>query len=311
MKNNYKELKQKAIQLKTEGLSSRKIANLLRVSKSVVNNWYSEYIAITPKTNKKPRILLLDLEVAPTIAATFGRWKQNIGQANVIFEGGWILTAAYKWLNEPTVYALSEPSEIAEKSDRFICEELFKLYEEADVVISHNAQGFDHKVLQTRCVLNGLPPLPTVKVLDTLQMAKKNFKFNSNRLDSLAQYFGYEGKIDTGGMKLWLDVMNGDPEALNKMLEYNAHDVILLEKVYNHIKAWGHSGSNYNAGNHYDDGKLHCNICGSTDVTETGRNTHTQVSKFKEVRCNDCGAVSRTRQSLTTKEKRSTILVPS
>lgn len=261
------------------------------------------------REHKKPRVLLVDYETAPTVAATFGRWKQNIGQDNVIQEGGWILTAAYKWLGEDMIHTLHNKSDIAAGYDLAVCCDLFDLYSQADAVLAHNNQGFDHKVIQTRCLINGLPVLPSVKLLDTLVMAKKKLKFNSNRLDSIATVLGYGGKVKHSGIKMWLNVMNGDEAALNEMLHYNAVDVELLEKVYLELRRVGHTGSDYNAALFFDDNKVRCRTCGSEDIKPTGRDVTTGLSKFTEYHCNECGAVHRNRQSSTTKEKRITLLV--
>lgn len=288
--------------------SSRTVAKRLGISKSSVNKFWSMKEPCN-NVHVGQKILLVDLESAPTIAATFGRWKQNIGQDNVIEEGGWILTAAYKWLGDAEIHTLHNKEDIAGKSDMTVCCNLFDLYSQADAVLAHNNQGFDHKVLQTRCLINGLPVLPNVKVLDTLIMAKKKLKFNSNRLDSIATVLGYGGKVKHSGVKMWLNVMNGDQAALDEMLHYNKVDVELLESVYLELRRVGHTGSDYNAALYYNDDKIRCRTCGSDSIEPTGRSVTTGLSEFKEYRCGDCGAIHRDRSSVTTKEDRKKLLV--
>ena len=319
--------------MKQAGFGSRHIATILGCGKSTINNVYNEYLSKKGELTKAldtavedfgaqrlanalssfkkgPKILILDLETAPTIAAVFGRWKQNIGQDNVLEEGGWILTAAYKWLGSDEVHSISYMDEILAGSDVNICADLLTLISEADAVVAHNGQGFDIKVIETRCLINGLPAIPSVKVIDTLVMAKKKLKFNSNRLDSIGEVLGFGGKVKHQGIKMWLDVMWGNQAALDDMLKYNERDVDLLEKVYLRLRQIGHSGSNFNAGLYFKDDEQHCPTCGSVDLRKTGRKVKTALSEFEEVRCGECGSIHRTRDTLTTKEDRSKLLSP-
>ena len=312
------ETKDAIVKLSNQGWSSREIAGYLNISKSGVNGYLQGLsegfiqavfpdVKIGPKEVTKPKILVFDIETACTVAGVFGRFKQNIGQANVIQEGGWLLTVAYKWLGEHETHVLAFENEILAASDLSLCEELHKLYAQADAVIAHNAP-FDHKMLQTRCLINGLAPLPTVKVIDTLQMARKNFRFNSNRLDSLGELLGLGGKEKHEGMKMWLDVQQGDLDALDRMKSYNARDVDLLEEVYYKLRSLGHQATLFNAGLYFDDGKHHCNVCGSDHVAKTGNPVYTALSEFEEYECLDCGAKMRGRDAKNTKAQRSKLL---
>lgn len=290
------------------GYSSREIERRTGVSKSAIN-----YFLNGRETAKKslptngPRILLFDLESTPSIVAAFKRWKVNIGPESVIREGGHLLSACYKFLGDKKVTRLVlTPKEAKEGNDARIVAELYEAFEQADIVVGHNAGAFDVPLFKTRLLDNGMPPPKTVKVIDTLKIAK-TLKFNSNKLDSLGHYLEVGRKIPTEGMKLWLDCMNGDKEALKKMLDYNEQDVILLEDVYLRIRAF--DTNPVNAGQYHDDDKQHCPVCGSTDLTHTGNNVYTQVSQFDEVLCNDCGHRSRTRTPKNSKSQRSNLLI--
>jgi DNA polymerase elongation subunit (family B) len=298
------------------GLSSRKIAMQLDISKSGVNDLFKRKATLLceqeaeDSKGKQPRILIFDLETAAATALTFGRFKVNLSQANILENGGWILCACWRWLGQEEVESLwLSPQEVAECDDSRLVERLFELYEEADAVLAHNSLGFDHKVLQARAIYNGFPALPLVKVLDTLQLARRYLKLPSNRLDAIGEFFGLGRKIDTGGISLWKEVQSGDKEAMAKMLEYCKQDVNLLYEVYLRTRHLGRAGSDFNAALYYEDDKVRCRVCGSTDVYETGRTTETALNSFAEVRCNSCGAVHRHRQAKTTKEKRKNLLM--
>lgn len=298
------EIKREILRMKAFGSSSREIADALNISKSGVNDFLNS--GEKPKV-QGPRVLFLDLETAPATVVTFGRFNVNITQDHVIKEGHYMLTAAWSWLGSDTVYRIRlDPDEAISGDDSDIAAALYEVIEEADVVISHNGIRFDMPVIKTRLLANGFPPHKTVKVLDTLKMAK-HFRFPSNKLDSIAAYLKLGRKVDTGGIDLWVRCINGDNAALEQMTEYNDHDVVLLKEVYNKLAAFNSGTANF--GNYYDDDKHHCPACGSTAVTETENFVYTPVSKFEEVVCNDCGHRSRLRTAVNTKEQRKKALV--
>lgn len=304
------------LEMKTAGFSSRDIGQALGISKSGVNYSFQRHVPLQydPKDvafkKNGPRILIFDLETAAATALTFGRFKVNLSQDNILENGGWILCACWRWLGEKDVHSLwLSPQEVAECDDSRIVASLFELYEQADAVLAHNSLGFDHKVVQARAVYHGFPALPLVKVLDTLQLARKYLKLPSNRLDAIGEFFNLGRKVSTGGIKLWADVQSGDKEAMAKMVEYCQQDVNLLYDVYLRTRHLGRAGSDFNAALYYDDEFVRCRVCGSSDVEYTGRTTETALNKFDEVRCNECGAVHRHREALTSKEKRKNLLM--
>ncbi len=303
-------------QMNSEGYSSRFIAASLNISKSGVNyalqrqepklQYDPQDVAFKPTG---PKILVFDTETAAATALTFGRFKVNLSQDNILDNGGWILCACWRWLGEYETHRIYlTPAEVERKDDSRIVAKLFDLYEEADAVLAHNSQGFDHKVVQTRAIASGFPPLPQVKVLDTLQLVKKYLKLPSNRLDAIGEFFGLGRKISTGGISLWRRVQEGDVQAMEDMVTYCEQDVDLLYDVYLRTRQLGRAGSDFNAALYFDDDLVRCRVCGSADVEYTGRTTETSLNVFDEVRCNDCGAVHRHRKSKTTKEKRNSLL---
>lgn len=289
------------------GYSSREIERRTGVSKSACNYFLNG--RATPQAPQKdgPRVLLFDLESAPSIVAAFKRFKVNIGSESVVREGGYIISACYKFLGDNKITKLVQtPKEAKAGDDSRIVANLYVAFEEADIVIGHNAERFDVPLFKTRLIANGFPPPPTVKTVDTLKIAK-TLKFNSNKLDSLGHYLDVGRKVETSGMGLWLRCMEGDKQALSTMLEYNEQDVNLLEQVYLKIRAFDIKPAN--AGQYFKDNEAHCPVCGSTDLTPTGNSVYTSVSEFPEIECNACGHKSRTRQGTSTKESRAKLLV--
>lgn len=252
--------------------------------------------------SKNLRILIFDLETSPLRAYVWSRWRQNVYLDQTIAE--WFLISwSAKWLGEKEVYSnVLTPQEILNEDDGRIVKNLWKLLDEADIVIAHNGKKFDIPKINARFILNECPPPSFYKQIDTKEVAAKQFGFSSNKLDALAGYFGIRHKDDTD-FDLWVRCLNGEQEALNYMEKYNRGDVVILEKVYLKLRPWINSHPNLNV--YMDDGVNKCISCGSTDITEDSF-YYTNRNKFKTYRCNCCGALSRE----TKGELKHKILVP-
>ena len=309
----YSECIQNAIKdFSNMGFSGRKIAKMLDLSKSGVNDYLRTLIE-NDRTQienvKGPRILIIDVETAAATAMTFGRFKINLSQDNIVDEGGWILCASWRWLGEETNHSIHlNSTEVALQDDSRIVERMIELLDEADAIVAHNGCSFDHKVIQTRATFHGYAKLPTVKVLDTLLLARRYLRLPSNKLDSIGEYFGLGRKIDTGGIRLWKEVQQGSVQAMKDMVEYCQQDVDLLHDVYVKLRHLGTAGNAFNAALYYNDDKMRCNVCGSDELTPTERKVSTTVSQFDEYFCNSCGSLHKTRKSSVSKSKRSTLL---
>lgn len=300
------------IQLTQEGYSSRKIAELLGIgSKTTVNNYRKELgIAIGDSSTIKEqggKILFFDLETAPSVCLSFQRWNTNISPQSILQEGGWLLSAAWKFSGDTKVSGIAlNPKEAKQANDERIVATLYDLFEEADIVCGHNLMKFDLGVFKSRLVANHFPPAKTVKTIDTLRIAK-NLRFNSNKLDSLGNYLGVGRKLDHTGIALWRDCMDGKQDALDMMLAYNKQDVQLLEDVYHELKAF--DPKHPNMGQYFKDDLHRCTVCGSADVTETGNAVYSSASSFAEVVCNSCGHRSRKRTAIDKGNRKKNLLV--
>ena len=305
---NEQEQLERIVELKSQGIGSRKIAKELGICKSSVNYKYSKYLQglqIKPEV-KKPKILLLDLENSPSVVVTFGRFKQNIHQDAVLQEGGWLLSYAYKWLGENEVKGnVLTPEEAIAADDSGLCMELHELVEQADILIYHNGLGYDLPLLKARMLINGLPPIRKVKSIDTLVLAKE-LKMNSNKLNSLCRQLGIGEKLKHEGLELWVNCMKGDKNALEHMLEYNKVDITLLEELYLAIAPYSNRHPNLAVYSNND--KPRCGVCLSDEVKPTGNIVSTNLSRFEEYVC-ECGARFKSKQSITSPEERKNYLV--
>lgn len=196
---------------------------------------------------KKTRILLVDIETKPNLSWTWGKYEQDV---IAFVEECSMLSFAWKWYGESTVHAYSLPDfplyKKDKKSDKELCRKLWELFDEADIIVAHNGDQFDIKKANAFFINNGMRRPSPYKTIDTKKVAKRYFKFNSNKLDDLGNYLGLGRKIHTGGFKLWEDCMAGDMKAWRMMVKYNKQDIVLLEQIYDKFLGWIDNHPNVN-----------------------------------------------------------------
>ena len=128
------------------------------------------------------RILIFDLENSPSLGWFYDSRKEN--NIVAIQEEWFLLSFAYRWLdeNKTHVYALPDFKRYKKdkKDDEQLVHKLHEVLSQADMLIAHNLDNFDLKKANARFLIHGLDPIPYNKNLDTLKVARRNFKFNSN-----------------------------------------------------------------------------------------------------------------------------------
>ena len=253
-----------------------------------------------------PRTLIVDIENSPVLADVWALFKQNVGITQI--QRDWMMLSwAAKWRGDEYVYSDALPHYAAQykkdpEDDYYILASLSELLDEADIVIGHNSNAFDLPKIRARMVMLGIEPFSPVQEVDTLKIAKAQFKFTSNKLAFIAQALGLGGKLDAGGHLLWVDCIKGNTKAWELMEEYNRQDVILTEQVYEKLAPWSKSHPNF--GLYCDDDKPRCTVCGSTNLRRKGF-AYTTVGKYQRYRCNVCGKHMRSRKQA---EKRNNLL---
>lgn len=259
-----------------------------------------------PKNNK-PRILILDIETAPTRAAVWRIFKENVGLDQI--ENDWyILSFAAKWEGDSKVHYFDKSRSWQDDDDSLLLEPLRVLLDQADIVVAHNGRKFDCPKINARMIINGFDPVSPYRIVDTLDICKKNFAFTSNKLAYISKALGVEEKLshtDFPGYKLWQQCLIGNKKAWKEMKIYNIQDVISLEQVYLKLRPW--HGMHPNAGNYSSVIGPVCSKCGSPHLSPRGF-TFTQVGKYQRFRCDDCGGWSRDRKTHSTKEQRDALL---
>ena len=239
------------------------------------------------KTNLKTkrRRLFFDIETSPNIGLFWeAGYKKNITTDNIIRERA-IICICYKWEDEKEVYALQWD---AKQNDKRMLEQFVKVANTANELVGHNGDKFDLAWIRTRCLFHGIDMFPTYQTIDTLKVARSKFRFQSNRLNYIAEFLGLGGKIKTE-FNLWKDILlNKDKVAMEKMIKYCKKDVSLLEEVYkllgNHIAPKTHYGVVFGE----DRGS--CPECGADSknlIKNMSRTTATGVVKI-QYQCKVC-----------------------
>ena len=228
----------------------------------------------------KIKRLFFDIETSPNIGLFWtAGYKQTIDPSNIIKERA-IICICYKWADdEKTHYLTWDKSQ----NDKKMLEQFVKIANEADELVGHNGDKFDLAWIRTRCLYHNIPMFPHYITVDTLKHARSKFKFNSNKLDYIATFLGIGHKLPTG-FNLWKEVvLDKNQEALEKMVEYCKHDVVLLEQVYNRM------ASVIPHRLHHDGDKTTCPECGSGNLSFSKQRI-SAVGTFRiQLQCKDCG----------------------
>lgn len=255
--------------------------------------------------NPGARVFLGDVETSYTISYHFGRFKQFISPKQVIQEP-YLLTFAGKWLHNSAIFSRKLPDYPAEfqrdfTSDRLLVEDLWKVLDECDIFIAHNAR-FDRGWANQRFAFYGMQPPSPYITIDTLAALKEAFSLPSNALEAACNYFELDSrKLSNEGASLWKRCMEGEVAAFEEMEEYNIGDIPTLEELYLTVRPFMRKHPNI-ALFHKDQSVMRCVRCGSDDlVEEKGRVAHTFLSKFKVYRCQECGSCARDRKNVRDK----------
>ncbi len=230
---------------------------------------------------------MVDIETAPNLGWTWEKYETNVIE---FVEERYILCFTVKWLDGKSfTYGLPDFTTYSKdpKSDKELVIKLKEYLDEADIIVGHNSDNFDLKIINARCIVNGLTPPSPYRTVDTKKEAKKRFGFNSNSLNDLCKILGIGGKYDTGGFKLWKDCMSGKAEAWKKMRKYNKIDVMLLEQLYLRMRPW--MKTHPNVAIHAD--RLSCQACGSSNTQKRGL-SYSKYTKYQRIQCLDCASWS-------------------
>lgn len=231
-----------------------------------------------------PRIAFLDIETAPILAAI---WQLHEANAVWVERDTYLLCFSVLWAGDKKIATHCLPDypqyDKQREDDSGLATELHKVLDAADIVIAHNGDAFDIKKINARFAVHGFKPPAPFKTIDTLKLARRTFKFDSNKLDNLGRYLSCGRKIPHTGANLWRGCINGDAKSWAIMARYNAQDVRLLERVYERLKPWAKL-PDLRA---YTDAHG-CPVCLSHKVQRRGISV-ARSRRYQRYQCQDCG----------------------
>lgn len=323
MNLNKQENKKEILELYEKHKSSDVVAEILAEKYDIIEistaslarkirKWLIDYAdngdipsKLSEKVKTTAKVLLYDIETSPLVAYLWSKWQQGI-QDDDIIEDWSILCFSAKWLFEDKImsFRLTE-EELKTRDDSRIVKELWKLMDEADIIIGHNHQKFDNKKSNTKFLKYGLNLPSSYQNIDTLLHARKKFGITSNKLDYIGSYLNLGRKVETP-KGMWREVMQGNYDMLIKMDEYCQGDVKLLEDIYLYMRPY--IQPHPNMGLFVEDNVKSCTCCGSKNLTDLDKKYSTTVNQYTLYRCDDCGSLMRSRESSMTVEQRKFIL---
>lgn len=258
---------------------------------------------------RKPqlKVLIFDIETAPMLGYVWGLWDNNVS-LNMLKSDWYVLSWAAKWLYDAPEKVMYEDQRKAKdiEDDSKLLKNIWKLLDEADVVITQNGKSFDVKKLNARFISHGFPPPSSFRHIDTKIIAKRHFAFTSNKLeymtDKLCTKYKKLKHAKFSGFELWKQCLAGNLEAWNEMKEYNSYDVLSLEELYLVLQPWDNS---INFDVFREDAITQCN-CGSVEFTNNGFK-YTNTGKFHRLICDACGAEYSDKTNLLSKDKKKSL----
>ena len=317
--------KSEALRLAQKGMSWRAISRKLEVPKSSVSDFLrsklkgyvrakdkplnaltgspsdlnSEGVGkATPTGENAPRVLVLDIETKYLTTNGWGLWNQNFSLDQI--EEDWsIISFSAKWYGVGGIHYY----DITKFTEEELLAALWVMLNQADFCLTHNGRRFDLKKIRARMIAYGMTPYSPVRVIDTLEIAKKEFSFTSNKLmyltNLLCKKHVKSDHAKFAGFLLWKEFIAGNPEAIQEMRDYNTIDVQSLEELYDILAPWSSTLPVFEI---YDD-----NPSDMTDWKLDGYH-YSNLGKYERFKNTKTGQFRRGRVNLLSKEKRATLL---
>ncbi len=242
---------------------------------------------------RAPRILTVDLERVPG-RVTLDVWEgRDFQRVNYVHPDRWsdlprTVCVGHKWYDETRVgftAAWDNPD------DPYHCaREAWKLYDEADWVVTFNGRRADNRWLQQDWATLGLPRPTPWKDIDLFLVARRSFAFESKSLRHLCDRLDIPNKDGHYDVETARAAVAGDEQARKRLKRYNLQDVRVTEAAFVRLRPWL-TGINW--GLFAGHGSRVCPTCGANRMTRQ-RGTHTAITGRYEVwRCDECGSLAR------------------
>ena len=253
---------------------------------------------ITPKTTA--RILILDIERLPgqathhhrglTITGPFwdlNGWKSTIGYRlppESVTEWPRTICIAWAWYDKPRDVHFA--AEWEQGGRHGMARAAWDAYDEADIVVGHNMAGFDAKHLKADWAELGLPSPRPWQTVDTLKVARSEFRFESNKLDALCKRLGVPAKTDKYDPTVAQRAVDGHGPSQKRIRKYNIGDIHATRALYDRLRPWIKGHPNLGL---WSDARSACPNCGGEKFEQMGDVT-TPQTRYGALRCAHCEA---------------------
>ena len=250
---------------------------------------------------KTPRTLIWDLESSLLEGYFFRIWQENIPMRRIKKQAH-LLSASFAFNDEQVQGYRLTPEQVKTGDDFDVVCKVVEAVNNCDLMITFNGKRFDVKLLNTRALFWGLPPVKAPKHIDLFEQSKRVFKFPSNSMQNVSMYLGENGKLETSGSNLWERCAEWEnyeecEKALIEMVTYGNQDIEATRDLYKRFQGWMKGVPNLGTiVNEVTENKtLRCIHCGSDDVFPLDQKAYTSVSSFYLYRCGNesCRGISR------------------
>ena len=271
------------------------------VSGNDYTDWEVKEKPILGEVKKEPRLLIWDLESSLLEGYFFRIWQENIPMRRIKKQAH-LLSASFAYNDEHVQGYRLTPEQVKTGDDFDVVCKVVEAVNNCDLMITFNGKRFDVKLLNTRALFWGLPPVKAPKHIDLFEQSKRVFKFPSNSMQNVSMYLGENGKLETSGSNLWERCAEWEnyeecEKALIEMVTYGNQDIEATRDLYKRFQGWMKGVPNLGViTNEVTENKtLRCIHCGSDDVFPLEQKTYTSVSSFDLYRCGNesCRGISR------------------
>lgn len=246
------------------------------------------------KKIKQPKIILWDIEILLNLPEFMKKVMETYDRATMKATLSTLINFGYMELGDKkakVINAWDFPNWDKDVNDDYhVVKAAGEILYDADAIVTHYGSKFDLPFLNSRLLYHGLPVVPKIPHIDTCTVARNRLYLHRNRLNTIAQFFSLEEKLENGGWQLWVDVSQRKKSAQKKMSAYCAQDVITLKDVFLKLRPLVNNIPNYRIFSDDPDVRV-CPSCGSKKLEKHGtRATKTKI--YQRYRCRSCGSCS-------------------
>jgi uncharacterized protein YprB with RNaseH-like and TPR domain len=224
----------------------------------------------------KPRVAVLDIETS-ALDAIYGR----------------MLCACWCYEGESKVHTISLadfPKQYKKDptDDTVICKALSKMLQETDIVVTFYGERFDMPFIQSRCLANGLPPIPNITNIDLWRTCRSKLRLYSNRLAVVQKFLELPDSKTEIEARSWVRAKCGFKADLEYVIDHCIADVKVTMQAYQKLKPLINPCPAFFRPKKLGSELISCAKCGSSHVQHRGAYICT-ARRYARLQCQNCG----------------------